>query len=101
MARFLKRIHVFAAFLAVTVLLRKGMNRDRDVGATVKRGPMQDASILQFAVITARPQKMQYQGNVVSFSRNANANSAMTPSESIHAIAHVLIRSIPSYVFRG
>ncbi|KAL5176795.1 Serine/threonine-protein kinase-like protein [Glycine soja] len=62
----------------------KGMNRDQDVGKAVKRGPMQDASILQFAVITARPRKMQSQGNVFSSSRNANANSAMTLSESIH-----------------
>ena len=60
------------------------MNRDQDVGKAVKRGPMQDASILQFAVIIARPQKMQSQGNVFSSSRNANANSEMTLSESIH-----------------
>ncbi|KHN33730.1 hypothetical protein glysoja_013736 [Glycine soja] len=64
--------------------LLKGMNRDQDVGATVKRGPMQDVSILQFAVIIARPQKMQSQGNVFSSSRNANANSARNLSESIH-----------------
>ncbi|KAG5064998.1 hypothetical protein JHK86_008729 [Glycine max] len=84
MARFLNRIQVFAAFLATIVLLLKGMNRDQDVGATVKRGPMQDVSILQFAVIIARPQKMQSQGNVFSSSRNANANSARNLSESIH-----------------
>ncbi|RDX81216.1 hypothetical protein CR513_38139, partial [Mucuna pruriens] len=101
MARYLKRIQVFAAILAVIVLVAsehmvgKGMKRDRNVGGRVKRGPMQNAFILKFVVITARPQKMQSQGNVVSFSRNANANSVRPHSEeSIH-----IIRSIFSYVF--
>lgn len=58
---------------------KRKQGQDRTVGATVKRGRMQDASILRFAAIIARAWKMQSQDNAVSFSRDANANSAMTP----------------------
>ncbi|CAJ1973056.1 unnamed protein product [Sphenostylis stenocarpa] len=75
MAGFLKRIQL--------LLVLKGMKVEADVGATVKRGLMQDASILPFAVIIVRSQTMQSQDNVLSFSRNANANTAMNHSESI------------------
>jgi len=64
------------------------MKEEAIVGAPVKPGPMQDASILRFATAIARPKIMQSQGNVLSSSRNANANSAMMiPSESIPSIS--------------
>lgn len=61
------------------------MKAEAVVGATVEAGPMENASILPFATIIARSQTTQSQANV-SFSRNANANSAMTLADSIYII---------------
>ncbi|WVZ20577.1 hypothetical protein V8G54_007899 [Vigna mungo] len=91
MEGFLKRIQVFAVCFAVVVLLLKWMKAEAVVGATVEAGPKENASILPFATIIARSQKTQSQANV-SFSRNANANSAMTLADSIYVITPHLLK---------
>jgi hypothetical protein len=60
-------------------------NQARNVGVIATHGLMQDASIQQFATIIARMLKMHCQDNVVSFSRNVNANIAMRIN-SLHKI---------------
>jgi len=69
--------------------LRKGRKTEAVVGGAAKPGLIQDASILPFATTIARPQTTQSQANVLSFSRNANAISAMTPSQCLLYNAHL------------